>query len=487
MDLKKTAISGVKWTTVEKIGRAVFQLLQIAILTRFLPKEAFGLVAMALVVISFSNIFVDMGLTSAILYKQDASQKEYSSIYWLNLLVSIVLYSILFFLTPLIANFYNEEELLAIIPILGFNILLLALGRQHRTILQKEFRFKPIAIIEMISFFFGLIVAIVLAIKGGGVFTLVYSTLTASGIANLLFLITNLQKNPITLHFKFGDTIPFLKVGGFQAGSKILDFVSTEADIFIIGKMLGAEALGVYSLSKQVVLKVFSLINPIIVNVLSPLFASIQNEKARLKSNFLKVVRYLAYINFPIYLLIIVGSKEILHYLYGSDYTTGTVVLTLLGFYYCLISLSNPVGSLQIATGRTDIGFYWTILRVFITPSIIFIGSLYSIDVIALAIAVLSVILVIPMWRIQIKPMADISLKEYFEQFYKPLLIFISVTIFALFLNEVYTSEPNILVLLIKQMLSLSIFCIILFTFDRNSIKEFFNFTHKSLRKTYNG
>lgn len=94
MDLKKVAVSGVKWTSVEKIGKAVFQLLQIAILTRFLPTEAFGLVAMALVVIGFTNIFVDMGLTSAILYKQDANQKEYSSIYWLNLAISISLYGI---------------------------------------------------------------------------------------------------------------------------------------------------------------------------------------------------------------------------------------------------------------------------------------------------------------------------------------------------------------------------------------------------------
>lgn len=483
MDLKKVAVSGVKWTSVEKIGKAVFQLLQIAILTRYLPAEAFGLVAMALVVIGFTNIFVDMGLTSAILYKQDANQKEYSSIYWLNLAISISLYGILFAITPIVSSFYEEPELVIILPILGTNILFLALGQQHRTILQKEFRFKPIAIVELISYFIGLMVATVLAIQEFGIYSLVYSTLTASAIANVLFLITNLRKNPITLHFRFRDTIPFLKVGGYQTGSKILDFISKESDIFIIGKMLGAEALGVYSLTKQFVLKVFSLINPTLINVLSPLLASVQKEKERLKNNFLNVIRYLAYINFPIYLLIIVCAKEILHYLYGSEYTTGTVVLSLLAVYYCVISLTNPVGSLQIATGRTDVGFYWTIVRVIITPVIIYVGSLYSIDMVAFAIAFLSVVLLIPMWRIQIKPMADISFTEYAKQFYKPLFLFIVGALFAVRMNEVYISEPSMIVLIVKQIIALSIFALVLFIIDRRNLHEFYHLANTTVRK----
>ena len=92
MNLKKNAIQGVKWTTIGKIGRSVFQLLQISILARFLPKEAFGLVAMALFLVQFSNIFVDMGMTSAILHRQNATRKEYSSIYWLNILIAIIFY-----------------------------------------------------------------------------------------------------------------------------------------------------------------------------------------------------------------------------------------------------------------------------------------------------------------------------------------------------------------------------------------------------------
>lgn len=484
MDFKNTAISGVKWTTVDKVGKAVFQLLQVAILTRFLPKEAFGLVAMAVVVIGFTNIFVDMGLTSAILHKQEATVNEYSSIYWLNIFISVGLYILLIIATPFVADFYSEKELLTIVPILGANILLIALGRQHRTIMQKEFRFKPIALVELSAYFVGVIVAVILAYRGAGVYSLVYSTLTASTITNILFLGINIRLNPIRLHFSYKDTVPFLRVGGYQMGSKILDFASREADVFIVGKMLGAEALGLYSLSKQIVSKLFSLINPIVVNVLSPLLSSIQKESERLKSTFLKVVKYLAYINFPLYFLILINSREILSIVYGSEYAEGFLVLSLLAVYYCIISLSNPVGSLQIATGRTDIGFVWTILRVIISPVFIFMGSIYSINGVALSIAILAVILLIPMWYMQLRPMADIALREYFEQFYKPLSVFLIFGLFALAGEYFISLEPLFMSLVTKTVLFTILFAGALLLIDRKSLKSFWKFANSSLRKS---
>jgi O-antigen/teichoic acid export membrane protein len=140
--LKRTAITGLKWSTIGTVGQALFQILQIAILTRFLSKEDFGLVAMALFVVNFTNIFVDMGFTSAILHRQNANNEEYSSVYWFNLLISIFLFLIIFALTPFISDFYGQAELTTIIPILSANLILLAIGHLHQTIMRKEFRFK---------------------------------------------------------------------------------------------------------------------------------------------------------------------------------------------------------------------------------------------------------------------------------------------------------------------------------------------------------
>ncbi|WP_016778725.1 MOP flippase family protein [Anaerophaga thermohalophila] len=484
MNFRKTAISGIKWTSVGTIGRALFQLLQVSILTRFLPKEAFGLVSMALFVVQFSNIFVDMGMTSAILHRQNATKNEYSSIYWLNIFISLFLYGILFFGAPVVARFYDEPELRMLVPILGTNLVLMASGRQHRTIMQKQFQFKAIAITELISFFLGLIAATLLAINGFGVYSLVYSTLLASFISNGLFLIQNQRLNPIRFHFRLKETKPFLRIGGFTMGSTLLDFFSREMDILIIGKLLGAESLGVYSLAKQIVLKLYSIVNPIILNVLSPILSSIQKEKEKVKQYYLKAVHLLASINIPIYLLIIVLSKEILTFVYGQDYASGFMVLSFIAVSYGINTIGNPVGSLQIATGRTDIGFKWTILRVIITPPVIFAGALINIEAVAAFYALLSLFIIIPLWFIQLKPMANISLKEYTSQFYKPLIFFLAATLLIYFSGEKAEIKHSIIVnAILKVAVTLIAFGIFILFFDKKSVLETYNLFISTIKR----
>lgn len=477
MSLKKTALKGVKWTTIGTLGRSVFQLIQIAILTRFLPQEAFGLVAMALFVIEFSNIFIDMGFTSAILHSQNVSKNEYSSIYWLNIFISVVLYVLLLIAAPLISEFYKQNELNSIIPILGINLIITAVGRQHRTIMQKQFQFKTITLIEMPSIIIGLFVAALLAVKGFGVFSLIYSTLTASVISNGAFLYKNLRLNPIVFHFNFNETRTFFRIGGYTMGSTILDFLSKEVDVLIIGKVLGAQSLGVYTLSKQVALKLFTFINPVVVTVLSPLLASIQNDKEKIKSIFLKTIHYLALINLPIFFLLIVCSKETLAILYGNQYSEYYFVLSFLAFSYSLISLSNPIGSLQIATGRTDLGFKWTIFRIIVTPGVIYLGALYNIVTVAGLYSLLSLLFIYPLWFIQLKPMIGIKIKEYLNQFIFILIyIMIIISIYFIFLNDVLSNYNLLLTVLIKLGSALSLIGIFYVIFYKKSILEIKSF-----------
>ncbi len=475
INLKNKAISGVKWTTVGTIGRSLFQLLQVVILARYLTKTEFGLVAIALFVVQFTNVFADMGMTSAILHRQEATNKEYSSIYWFNIFVSLFLYIILFFSAPWVSLFYKETEFLILVPIVGINILIMSAGRLHRTIMQKEFEFKSISIIELISYGLGLISAVVLVVNNYGIYSLVYSTLLSSLISNSLFIYKNIQKNPIYFHFKMDETKPFLKIGSFTMGSALLDFFSREIDILIIGKFLGAESVGVYSLAKQIILKLYNIINPILINVLSPLLSLMQTEKERLKKTYLKTINYLAYINAPIYLFVIISSKDILSILYGKDYESVYLVLSFMAFSYYLFSIGNPVGSLQIATGKTDIGFKWTIFRILVTVPVIFVGSLISVEAVAGFYSLLALFLIIPGWFMQLKPMANIKLKEYFLQFYIfHILVIIGILITFVF-DGINITNIIIIDLIIKFLFIIVIYCTFVFIFDRKIMLEIIN------------
>jgi len=474
MTIKKTAISGIKWTTLGTSGTAIIQLLKVSVLTRFLPKEAFGLVAITLFLVTFSNIFLDMGITSAILHKQNSTKNEFSSIYWFNIFISIIIYFALFIGAPLFSKFYEEPELKKLIPLLGINLLFIAIGKLHRTTLQKQFQFKSIVIVELFSYSLGLGFSIILAIKNFGVYSLVYSTLFSTLLSNGLFLIQNLQLNPIRFHFRLSETKPFLKIGIYNMGSVILDFFSREVDIIIIGKTFGVENLGVYSLAKQIVAKVFTAVNPIILNVFNPIFSSIQSDVNRLRYYYNKVTNILTAINTPIYLLIIVLSKEVLIILYGENYMMGYNILNFLSIYFLLNTIIRPIGSLQIATGRTDVGLKWSLVRFIITLIVIYFASLFNnINIVAASMALISMISILIAWKIMLEPMVHIQFKEYIRQYISPLLLLGIISVIHYIISDLkFLNEGMVISIIFKVTISMFLYFGLLRIIDRITLKN---------------
>ncbi len=477
MSFKDQMLRGLKWTTVGTVGLAIFQLLQISILTRFLPKEDFGLIALATLIVNFTNIFVEMGLTSAIFHKQDASKEEYNSLYWLNLMLSITLYIMLFNLAKPIANFYNEEELINVIKILGINIILISIGKQHKAILQKKLMFDLVAKIDLFSYFIGLTLAVFLAWNNWGVYSLVYSTLITSFLSSSILLYIRLSRDPINFRFSLQDTKPFLKVGGFSFASNILDYFSRQLDIIIIGKLVGIQFLGVYSLAKQISLKAYSVMMPIVFNVFNPLLATLNEEKKKMESMFLKMLYGLSNLTFPIYLLIILAASEIITLMYGNEYKEGSLTLVGLLIFQTCFTIVKPSGSLQIATGRTDIGFLWTIFRNVLTILILFFAaSFFDPIYISLFLGGLSIVLVFLIWPFQIRQMSSIKYNTYLRQFIFPLFAFLAIVALKfIFLDNILTQSNKVISGVLKIFIGLFLYFIILILFDRRKLKKTFN------------
>ncbi len=451
----------------------LFQVLQISILTRFLPKEAFGLVAMTLFVVNLTNIFVDMGLNAAILHRNNATQKEYSSIYWLNLFFAVVFYGLLSVLAPFFADFYHESQLKNLIPLLGINILLIALGRQHFSQLQKQMRFKIIAQIELTAFLIGLAIAVVMAISGEGVYSLVYSTLAVSAITNVSFLIVNVRRFPLKFYFSLAHSMPYVKVGAYNMGSNIMDFVSRETDILIIGRIMGAETLGLYSLAKQLVFKLYGILNNIAINVLNPMMAGVQNNALKMHEYAYRSMRLIASVTIPVNLIIILLAREILHILYGSSYVIGSWIVVFLSLSLVCQAITNPAGSLQIATGQTNIGFKWSVFKAIISATIILLLAPFGINVLSLGIGVIGVLFLIPMWYMQFKKMISMKLVTYLNAFKSPLIAFLMVV----FLNVIVLHFNDMQMIVwwetgIRLLAGVIVFMAVWMVIDRAGIKE---------------
>lgn len=419
MKLKEAAIRGTYWTGLNSAIAAIVQILKLSILARLITKEDFGLMAIILLIINFINIFIDLGVTAAILHKKDISKKEYNSLYWLNWIISIIFFLILISTSNVISSFYNAPELSVLIPITASNLIITSIGKTYRIIEQKKMNFKYIALIEIFAILTSFVISIILALNGYGIYSLVYSFLLQSLIISILFFIVGQKKCPLKLHYKHKEVKPFLSIGLYQTGSMITNYFSREFDILIIGKLLGTEVLGLYSLAKQLVLKPLYIINPIITKISTPLLAKLQNDEKMLKSAYLKIINLLSTSNFMVYCILAALSQSIILLIYGDEYIEAARIVTLLSIAYAFRSIENPVGALVIAKGRTDIEFSWNITLFFIYPIVIYLSTQRGIYFLASVLAAFRIFLIFPGWFFLIQRLINISFFEYFSSFFK--------------------------------------------------------------------
>lgn len=417
-NLKNQVVSGVKWNTIGTIIIALVALIKLSVLARFLEKADFGLMALVTFVMGFMNLFNEMGLTSAILHKQDITKKEYASLYWLNIGFSVLLYGLLLAVTPLVSKFYETPQLNLLIPLLGLNLLISALGRIFKTIESKYLLFKRITIFEIIAAIASLILAIYLAVFGYGVLALVYSALAQYTIQNILYFFYGLKKYGLLYHYRYVETKPFIRIGVYQVGSQIVNYVNRDMDILLIGKFFSADILGGYSLARELVRRPTSVFGPIINKVGAPALALFLNKPIELKKNFLKLVNIVASVSIPIYLLLILLADPVILILYGSDFSNISILVRILAINMLFRFISGTVGNLVIATGRTDLEFKWNLMVLALTPLVVYLGSQVSIVAVALCVTGLSILLYYPGWRYFVKDLATVSLKEYSKAFF---------------------------------------------------------------------
>ncbi len=419
-DIKKQVVSGVKWTTIGTIVIAVAALLKIAVLARFLDKADFGLMALVTFVMGFMNLFNDMGLTSAILHRQQISRREYASLYWLNMLFSLFLYALLWLVAPVVSGFYEEPELTLLIRLLGLNLMISALGRIYKTIESKHLLFRHITIFEIIAAVISLVFAIYLAINGYGVLSLVYSALLQYALQNLLYFAHGIRKYGLLFRYKFAETKPFLAIGVYQVGGQIVNYFNRDIDILIIGKFFSQEILGGYSLAKQLVLRPAQILNPILMKVASPTLAKFQSNMELLRKNYLRLIGIVAKVNIVVYLITVIFAPFIVTVFYGSGFDEIVILVRILCVYMIFRAIGNPVGSLVIATGRTNLEFYWNLVTLFVLPIFIYIGSRMGIEAVAWSLSLAMTLLFYPSWKLLINKMTGASFKEYLWAIIRP-------------------------------------------------------------------
>ncbi len=469
MDLRIQSINGVKWTTFSTVFKAILQIIQLMILARFLDKSDFGILAILMLFVSFSQVFVDFGIGKAIVHYQNISRRELSTLYWINILFGFLTYFILFLVSGFIADFYNEPLLSGYINLIGLVLIIQSFGLQFDTLFQKSLSFNVIAKIEIVATTVSFMAALLLVFNGFGIFSLIYPIIIMASIKALLLISFGLKYHKPQFIFRIKEISKYISFGSYSVGNAVVSNISAQMDTILIGKFLGTEILGLYSILKELILRPSQIISPIVTKVAFPTMSKVNNDLKVVKNMYLKIINYVSSITFPIYIATIILAPEIISIFLGEKWLEGVLIFQILAIWAMFFSIGNPVGSLVMAVGKPQVEMYWNIVRLFYMPLVIYISSFWGEIGIVVGMLIISVLLYIPAWYFLVFKLCEATLKEYFNSSFKALYISVIVGIF------VYISiqfVPN--VLYIKLSFGLILGAVLIFFLNKYLNRDFY-------------
>ena len=421
--LRKQAFSGVRWTTFSSGAKLVVQLAQVVVLARLLSPADFGLMAVVGAILAFLQIFTDMGVSNAIIHYQKIDEIQLSSLYWLNVGSSVAIAAIMAALSPLAAWFYGQDELEPLLVLAGACLVVVAAGQQIRVVAQKRLAFAALAAVDLPAYVIGFGVAVLIALKGGGVYSLIFGNLaTATTGTVLLWVLVSRGWRP-KLVLKIRRISDFLRFGAYMIGNNVVATINSQVDIFLGGRILGAASIGLYSVPKSLSLRVSQAVNPIVTLVGMPVMAKAQEDVALLRNVYLQTIRMVASVNFPIYVAMGLFAPELVRVLLGEKWADAATLMQIFAWWGLLRATGNPVGSLLMAVGRADLSFKWNLAWLFITPPAIWVGSLFGALGIAIAMFGTVVVGFVPNWYFLVRSQCGARFGEYVVQIAVPLAI----------------------------------------------------------------
>ncbi len=296
--LKIKTIKGVAWSGIERFSVQGVQFLVMLLIARLLDPKDFGLIGMLTIFIAVSDSLIESGFSQALIRKQDRSDIDNSTVFYFNIVVSAIIYALLFVVAPWVADFYKEPQLTLLMRVLCLIVVINSFAVVQRSLYTAKIDFKTQARASFISALLSGGVGLIFAYCEYGVWTLVWQQLSRAFINNILLWVYSSWYPRLIYSWKsFKELFTF---GSKLMVSGLIDTIYRNIYQIIIGKMFSASSLGYYTQANQISTLPSSNINGIIGSVTYPVLSSIQNDDDRLAVNYRKLLRVSAFIVFPL-------------------------------------------------------------------------------------------------------------------------------------------------------------------------------------------
>jgi len=251
MNVKQKTISGIKWTSLSTFINNLLQSIFIIVMAKwFLSVGEWAVFGLVMVIVEFSNYFVDMGITNAIIHKKIITEEQLSSLYWLNIITGFAIFIILFLISSLIGSLYKIPELSLYIRVMAIMFIITPIGQQFKTLMQKELMFDLLSKIDIIARVVSFVVGIVFAVLGFRIYSLIAMALTGVLINSFLLLLNENKYYKPKLLIKFKSIKEFYSFGAYQMIDRSLNYWSSQFDVLLIVYFLGKESSGIYIMAK---------------------------------------------------------------------------------------------------------------------------------------------------------------------------------------------------------------------------------------------
>lgn len=396
-DFKQRTLSGLGWSVLGQAGRQTLALALGMMLARLLSPEEFGLIGMVLVFSGFALLVSEFGFGGAIIQRIEVREEQLDSVFWSSTVLGVLLCLGFITAAPAIAAFYGEPRLVPIARVLALAFIVDSFPTVPRALLIKALDFRRIAGVEIAAAAISGLAAIGGALAGLGVWSLVVQQLTFSVVNSSLFWLLG-PWSP-HLRFRLSALRGLLGFGASLLGSRSLNYWRRNLDSLLVGRILGIEALGFYSLSYRIMLIPVWNVTQVLYRVLFASFSQIQSQHERIRRLFLSSLGAGALVTFPAMGGLLVTARPFVLTILGPQWEPMVPILQVL----CIASLAEVLypltGNLFLSQGRADLQFKVGLVTRLMTVGGIVIGLHWGVVGVAAGFTVASILNLVPAYR----------------------------------------------------------------------------------------
>ena len=363
------------WTAVQRYSTMGIQFISGIVLARLLSPYDYGCIGMLSIFMVLAEAFIDGGFGAALIQKKRPTQEDYSTIFFWNLGMAVLLYLVLYFCAPAIARFYNTPLLSSVLRVQGVILFIYAFNIVQRNQLRKKLNFKVLSIVSIATSIIALVVTIVMAYKGFGVWALVVQGIILAAIPAIVFWFF-IKWRPIFV-FSWKSFRELFGFGFYMFLTHLLNSFGQQIQGLLIGKVYNPSTMGYYSKAHSVEKVASNSVSSVMTQVTYPLYAEAQDDKKLIINMIKRITVTLSYFTFPIMFILVLLAKPIFVLLYSEKWVACVPyfqVLCIAGLANCLVSVNLQTIS---AIGKSKVMFAWTMVKRTVGIAAIVLGLLW--------------------------------------------------------------------------------------------------------------